>query len=194
VADLFVTHDEEKKTTLDRALITNILVVAVLRFALRDRPEAVEQERKERLFESLRNITVDGTGAHRLLRWISIYLIVDLVDLLSQIDDRYREYEQTRFLIDTANKSLEKGKLGHVPYDWETRREGLALCELETKVKGLIRERGEDWGVYVWDRRGNFPYLSMYVNLAPTSRISSAAYWVATMFQRWVQLLKGGWF
>jgi hypothetical protein len=143
----------------------------------------VEQERKGRLLESLESIAVDGTG--RWGRWTSIYLIADLVQLLSQIDGQYREHEQTKSLIGAANKSLEEGELGRVPSDWETKREGLALCELETKVRGLIRERGkEDVGVYKWHRRGNLPYLSMYNVRAPTGPVSAAIYEVAAMFQR----------
>ena len=189
VADLFVTHDEKERMTIGRALVTNILVVTVLRFALHDRLETVEQERKERFLESLQNITVDGTG--RLPGWISIYLIADLVHLLSQMDGRYREYEQTRYLIDMGNNTLEEGRLGRVPSDWETRREGLALCELETKVKKLVSARGKaDAGVYEWDRRGNFPYLSLYVGRAPSPPISTFVYRIATRFQWWVQLLR----
>jgi hypothetical protein len=183
VADLFVARDEEKRAKIKGVLTTNILVVAVLRFALHDRPETVEQERKGRLLESLESIAVDGTG--RWGRWTSIYLIADLVQLLSQIDGQYREHEQTKSLIGAANKSLEEGELGRVPSDWETKREGLALCELETKVRGLIRERGkEDVGVYKWHRRGNLPYLSMYNVRAPTGPVSAAVYEVAAMFQR----------
>jgi hypothetical protein len=183
VVDLFVTRDEEKRTKIEGVLTTNILVVAVLRFALHDQPETVEQERKGNLLESLQSIAVDGTG--RWGRWTSIYLIADLVQLLSQIDGRYREHEQTKSLIGAANKSLEEGELGRVPSDWETKREGLALCELETKVRGLIRERGEDdEGVYKWDRRGNLPYLSRYNVRPPAGPVSAIVYDIAAMFQR----------
>jgi hypothetical protein len=181
VADLFVTRDEQEGMTIDRALDTNILVVTVLRFALHDRPEAVGQGR---FSELLQNITIGGTDWRT--RWKSIYLIADLVHLLSRIDDQFREYEQTKSLINAANNSIEGGELGRIPSDWETKKKGLALCNLETKIRDLVSAQGEmDEGVYEWGDRGNVPYLSLYnPQRAPTEPISSAAHWIATMIHR----------
>jgi hypothetical protein len=184
VADLLVTRDKEEGMTIERVLDTNILVVAVLRFVLHDQPDTMEQDRKRKFLESLQNITIGDTGW--VTQWKSIYLIADLVQLLSQMDDRYREHEQTESLIAAANKSLEGGKLGRVPSDWKMKREGLALCELEPKVEGLVGARGgAGRGVYVWDRRGNIPFLFLYIPaLNRSTPFSTAAYWVATKFQR----------
>ena len=181
VADLFVTGDEQEGMTVDRVLDTNILVVTVLRFALHDRPEAVGQGR---FSELLRNITICGTDWRT--RWKSIYLITDLVHLFSRIDDQFREYEQTVSLINAANSSMEGGELGRVPSDWETKKKGLALCNLETKIRDLVSAQGEtNERVYEWGDRGNVPYLSLYnPPRAPTEPISSAAHWIATMIHR----------
>jgi hypothetical protein len=192
VADLLVTRDKEKGMSIDRVLDTNILVVAVLRFAPHDQPDTVEQDQKGKFLESLQNITIGDTGWVR--RWKSIYLIADLVWLLSKMDNQFREHEQAKSLIAVADNALDGGALGRVPFDWETKREGLALCGLEPKVKGLINTRGRSSGVvYEWDRRRNLPYLSLYnQRRLRTAPFSPVAYWVATMLQQWVQILRGG--
>ena len=184
VADLFVTRDGREGITTDRALDINILVVTILRFALYDRSDAVEQERKETFLKSLRNIVIDGTN--RQTRWKSIYLIADLARLLSRMNDKHERDEDIKFLIHTASNSWKEKELGCVPSDWEKKKKGLALCELETKVRGLVSTQGEaDEGVYEWSGRNDIPYLSLYnPQRTPIEPISNAAGWVLTMFQR----------
>ena len=184
VADLLVTREEQEGMTIDRALDTNILVVTILWFTLHNQTEPVERERKRRFLRLLRNIAIGGTDWRT--RWKSIYLIADLVHFLSRLDRRYREYEETESLIDAANNSFEGGELGRVPSDWETKKNGLALCNLEKKVRGLVSTQDEtDEGVYEWGDQGNVPYLSLYnPQRAPTEPISSAAHWIATMIHR----------
>ena len=184
VADLLVTHDSLPLIAIDRALDTNILLVTVLRFALSDQPETVEEERKGTFLKLLRNIVIGGDDWRT--RWKSIYLIADLACLLSQTSDQDERDEEMKPLIDIASELLEEEELGCVPSDWEKKKEGLALCELETKVKGLVNERGEtDKGVYDWSDRKNVPFLSLYgPRRTPTEPISNAAYWVLTMFHR----------
>ena len=181
VADLLVTRDEQEGITVDRALDTNILVVTVLRFALYDQSDAAEQENFLRL---LRNTVIDGTDWRT--RWKSIYLVADLACLLSRMNDQYLADERTKPLTDVASSSLEEVKLGRVPSDWERKRKGLALCKLETRVKGLVSAQGEaNDGVYKWIGREDVPYLSLYnPRRAPTEPISDAAYWAVSMFQR----------
>lgn len=183
VVDLFVTRNK-RGIVPDRALDTNILVVTVLRFALHDQSEAVEQGRKERLLGLLRDIVIEGTDWRT--RWKSIYLIMDLVQLLSRMNDQYEADEQTKSLIDAARAFLEDGRLGRVPSDWEMKRKGFALCKLETTVKGLISARGEtSEAVYEWSGRENIPYLFLYnPRRTPTEPVSNAVSWVASMFQR----------
>ena len=182
VADLFVTRDGREGITTDRALDINILVVTVLRFALYDRSEVVVQERKEVFLNLLPNIIVDGTDWRT--RWKSIYLIADLARLLSRI--QHERDGEIKFLIDAASNSWEKGGFGRVPSDWEKKKKGLALCKLETKVRGLVRAQGEaEEGVYEWRGRENIPYLSMYnQQRIPVKPISNAARWVLARFQR----------
>ena len=179
VVDLLVTRDGQEGITIDRALDTNILVVAVLSFSLYNQSDAAEQER---FLGLLRNTFIDG--ADWRTRWKSIYLIADLACLLSRMNDQYLGDERTKFLIDAANNSSEEEKLGGVPSDWERKREGLALCKLE--MKGLVSARDEaKKGVYKWIDREDVPYLSLYnPRRAPTEPISDAAYWVTTMLRR----------
>ena len=181
VADLLVTRGEQEGVTVDvdRALDTNILVVAVLSCSLYNQSDAAEQERFLRL---LQNTVIGGTDWRT--RWKSIYLIADLACLLSRMNAQFLEDERTKFLIDAANNSSEEEKLGCVPSDWERKRKGLALCKLE--MKDLVSARDEaKKGVYKWIDREDVPYLSLYnPRRAPTEPISDAAYWVTTMLRR----------
>ena len=124
VADLLMTSNNQGRMTVNRALDTNILVVTILRFALHDQPDTMEQDRMGRFLKSLRGITIGSAGG-RKTRWKSIYLIADLVQLLSQMDDQYGKYEQTKSLIRTANRYMEEVELERVPSDWAMKREGL---------------------------------------------------------------------
>ena len=116
VADLLVTHDSLPLIALDRALDTNILVVTVLRFALSDQLETVEEERKGAFFKLLRNIAIDGDDWRT--RWKSIYLVADLACLLSRMlmSDQDERDEGMKPLIDVAGGLLDK-ELGCVPSD-----------------------------------------------------------------------------
>ena len=193
VADLLVTHDSLPLIALDRALDTNILVVTVLRFALSDQLETVEEERKGAFLKLLRNIAIGGDDWRT--RWKSIYLIADLACLLSRMSDRDERDEKMKPLIDVASGLLKGEGLGCVPSDWEKKKEGLALCELETKVKDLVNAPGlADEGVYEWSGRKNVPFLSLYGSRRiPTELITNApAHWALTVLRRYVQFLRAG--
>jgi len=181
VADLLVTRDGLEGIAVNRALDTNILVVTILSFALHDQSEVVRQERKESFLNLLRDVVTDGTDWRT--RWKAIYLITDLVCLLPRMGGGD---EQTKSLIDAASNYLEEGGLGRVPSDWERKRKGLTLCNLETRVRGLVSARGEaDEGVYEWSGRENIPYLSLYSpRRTSTEPASNAVLWVTSMFQR----------
>jgi len=186
VVDLFVTRGEQGGMTIDRALDTNILVAAVLKFALCNESETVEQEQKEKILGLLRNIVMDGTNWRT--GWKSIYLIMGLVFVLSRMDNQYAKYEQTKFLVDEASKRLQRMALQPVPSDWERKKKGLALCDLEKTVRSRASTRGGK-AVYEWSSRENFPYLALY-NPPRTSPepISQAAYWVVTKLPRYVSI------
>ena len=189
VADLLVTRGEQEGITIDRALDVNILVVTILMFVTHVKYKTVEQERvsrtaeqernsKTKFLKSLENIVFDRTNWRT--RWKSIYLITDIVYLLSQMNNQHERDERTK-LIDKARELLEEGH-DRVPSDWERKREGLVYCGLETRVKELLNERGGTGeGVYEWSGRENVPYLSLY-----NSRWTSTApisHWV-TKLQR----------
>jgi len=192
MADLFVTHDQEE-IAIDRALDINTLVVTVLGFALSDQSEPVGEERMESFLQLLRDVVVTGIDASRRTRWKSVYLITDLVYLLSRINDQYEGEGQTETLIGVASNLLDEEEIGRVPCDWERKRKGLTLCKLDAKVKGLVNLRGEtNEAVYEWSGRESIPYLSLYnPRRTPTEPVSNAVSWVASMFQRYIKLLIG---
>jgi len=186
VADLFVTRDEQAGMTIDRALDTNNLVTTILRFALCNPFETLEQEQKEKALESMRNIVMDGSDWRT--RWKAIYLITDLVFLLSQMDIRYEGDGQMELLIGAAGEIFERVKFERVPSDWKRKRIELSLCGLETKVRHRARpgvRRGMGEGVYDWSGQGNVPYLSLYnPQRTPSGAFSHAASWITTGFQQ----------
>ena len=184
MVNLLMTNDEREEIAIERALDTNILVVTVLGFALCDQSEPVEEERMESFLKLLRNIVINGDGWRT--RWKSVYLITDLVHLLSRMNGQYEGDGHMKALIDVASNSLEEEQIGRVPSDWKRKRKGLALCKLDTKVKALFNLRGEtSEAVYEWSGRESIPYLSLYnPQRAPTKPVSNAVSWVASMFQR----------
>lgn len=183
VVDLLVTHDEQEVITIDRALDTNILVVAVLKFAVLSQHGAEEHGRKETFINLLRETVMQGTDWRT--RWKSIYLAAGIAFLLSQMDVQHEVPQQAQFLIDSANESFEQVKLERVPSDWGKKKKGLRLCKLESKVRSLASTRGEkDEGVYEWSSRENVPYLALYNPPRTTPEpLSHAAYWAVTKFQ-----------
>ena len=183
VADLLVTHGEREEIAIDRTLDTNILVATVLRLAQYDRTEIMERERKERFLRSLGNIIIDGTDWRT--RWKSIYLVADLAVLLSQLNIRREGEGQMAALIDAASKSFQDVELERVPSDWERKMDGLIVCGLETRVRDLVRVRGEaDEGVYEWSGPENIPYLSLYnPRRTPTESVYHTANWAMAMLR-----------
>jgi hypothetical protein len=158
VTDLLVNRDENR-VTLDRALDTNILVVAILVFAASSQPEPTKNRLEgifiERLMGTIRN------GTDWRTRWKSIYFIADLSSLLSQLG-MLGEVEG-RFLTEAASEALKQVKSEHVPSDWGRKKKGLRCCGLWNEVGLLVRSRGEArLGVYDWIGRHNVPYLSLY--------------------------------
>lgn len=178
VVALFVTHDDQQKgtgITIDRALDTNILVVAVLKFAVLSQTEAVEGGRKTKLIGLLRDIVIGGTDWKTC--WKSIYLAAGMAFLLSKMD----QHEAPPLLVGLAKEAFEQVKSGSVPSDWGRKKEGLKLCQLESKVKSLGLM---DKGVYEWSSRGNVPHLALYNPRRITPEpISSAAYWAVKTLQ-----------
>jgi len=161
VADLLVTHDEEERIAIDRALDTNTLVAIVLRFSMQDRSEIMEGERKKIFFKSLEKAVVHT--ADWRTRWKSIYLVADLLVLLSQTSIQREEKEQMKPLIDAAGKTFEEVKHEPVPSDWERKKDGLILChKLEANVKNLVARVGTGEAIYKWSGPENIPYLSLY--------------------------------
>ena len=182
VVDLLVTHGEQEEITVDKALDTNLLVVTVLRFALQNRSETVEQERKERILILLQSIVINGTDWRT--RWKSIYLIADILVVLSKMNIQREAEGQIAVLINAARKSFQDVELERAPSDWERKRDGLVLCRLDTKVKDLALTRGQtDEGIYEWSGRESIPYLSLYnPRRTSTESIYRTAYWaVATL-------------
>ena len=180
VGELFVTRGEQEGITIDRALDTNILVVAILKFSILNQPEAIGHGRKENLIGVLQEIAMYGIDWRT--RWKSVYLTAGIASLLSQMD---RQQEAPQFLIESANETFEQVKHESVPSDWGRTKKGLRLCRLESKVRSLVGTRGEmDEAVYEWSGRENVPYLSLYIprQTAPEP-ISRVAYWAVRKFQ-----------
>jgi hypothetical protein len=184
VADLFVTRDEQERITVDRALDTNIIVVAILKFAISNQPEAEEGGRKEAFIKLLAEVVMHGNDWRT--RWKSIYLAAGIAYLLSQMDPRNGMAQQAPFLIKSANENFEQVKLQRVPSDWGKKKKGLKLCMMESAVKSLASTRGEaEEGVYSsWSSRETVPYLALYKPRQITPEpISQAAYWAVRVFQ-----------
>ena len=160
VADLLVIHDEQGGITIDRALNTNILVAIVLRFAQQGRSDVVEQEQRGIFLRSLGGAVVHDADGQTL--WKSIYLIADLVVLLSQANIRREGEEQRKALIYAAVQIFEKVNHKPVPSDWEMKRDGLTACGLGPKVKELSAQAGVDEPVFKWNDSGTIPYLQLY--------------------------------
>ena len=160
VANLLVTDDEQGRITIDRALDTNILVAIVLRFAQQGRSGIVEREWREIFLGSLGKAIVHGTDWRT--SWKSIYLIADLVVLLSQTNIRREGEEQRKALIDVAGKAFERVKHEPVPSDWQMKRDGLTACGLRLKVKELSAQVEVDEAIFRWSDPGTIPYLSLY--------------------------------
>ena len=179
MADLLVTRDQQGEITVDRALDTNILVVAILKFAIFNQPEA-EEGGKKTFIDALPEIVIDGIDWRT--RWKSIYLTAGIAFLHSQM---YPEHEVPKFLIDSADRTFEQVKSESVPSDWEKKKKGLGLCGLESKVRSLLRTQGGADGVYAsWSSRGTVPYLALYNPRQTTPEpISHVVYWAVRMFQ-----------
>ena len=159
VADLFVTREEKErdKITPNRALDTNILVVAVLKFVVLNQPE-MRPGPREGLIGRLENIVLEGTNWRT--HWKSIYLAASLAFLLSQMDV---QSVVPQFLIDKANEAFEQVKHEQVPSDWRRKRKGLKLCNLKAEVKSLANTAGEkNEEVYEWSSQENVPCLALY--------------------------------
>lgn len=177
VAKLLVTREEQKGITIDRALDTNILVVAILKFAVLNQSET-ERHGQTEAFISLLSETF-RSGADWRTHWKSIYLTASIAFLLSKMDS---QHEILQFLIESANETFEQVKFEPLPSDWKKKKKGLKLCNLDSKIKNLGEK---DEGVYEWSNRENVPYLALY-NLRHTPRepVSRAAYWTARKLQR----------
>lgn len=188
VAALFVTHEEEErdKITLDRALDTNILVVAVLKFVVLNQPE-MRPGPREKLIGQLENIVLEGTDWRT--HWKSIYLAASLAFLLSQID---AQSDVPQFLIDKANEAFEKVKHEQVPSDWRRKRRGLQLCNLKAEVKSLADTEGEKNEVYEWSSQENVPCLALYNPRRNTlaGPVHNPAYLAVKAFNRYVPFLR----
>ena len=174
----FVNLDEKEKITIDRALDTNILVVAILRFAVSNQSD--DEERGQMgapIIDSLTNLIMHGTDWRT--RWKSIYLAAGIASLLSQTNA-----EVPPSLVKLALQTFEK--LERAPFDWGRMEEGLRLCQLESKIKSLIATRGGTGeSVYDWSGGENVPYLALYNPRHTTPEpISHAAYWVMKKLQR----------
>ena len=183
VAKLFVTRDEQQGiVTIDRALDTNIIVVAILKFAILGQPEAIEDGQSKEFITLLDKITIHGNDWRT--HWKSIYLAAGIAFLLSQMNS---QHEVPRHLIEAAEQNFEQVKFRRIPSDWERKKKGLALCQLEPKVRSLVSTLGEsDDGVYdSWSSRETVPYLALYHPRQATSEpISHVAYWAVKKLQR----------
>ena len=176
VADLLVTRDERRGITIEKALDTNTLAVYVLGLALQS--GTVEQAEKQEFLASLGDITPYDTGWRTL--WKSIYLIGDLVALLSEPNIRSDGEEQRRTLIAAAGERFEEVEnLGIVPSDWERKMDRLAICQLEERVRQLVARSGTGEALYKGHGSGNIPYLSLYNPPHPSYFVA-----VAEMFQQ----------
>ena len=185
VAKLLVTRGEQERiTTVDRALDTNIIVVAILKFAIVGQAEAIEDGRKEEFIKLLAETVMHGNNWRT--HWKSIYLAAGIAFLLSQMNPQNGVPPQARFLIESAEQNFEQVKFQQVPSDWERKKKGLALCELDSKVRSLVSKLDESKdGVYdSWSSRETVPYLALYHPCQPTPEpISHAAYWAVNKFQ-----------
>ena len=158
MVDLLVTHDEEERIEIDRALDTNILAVIVLGLAMQDRSGIAEG------WERISSKSLGDAIVHEAdwrTRWKSIYLVADLLLLSERGAKRGRE-EQMKSLIDAAGKTFEEVKDHAVPSDWGRKKEGLMLCRLEENIKILVAESGTREAIYKWSDPKNIPYLSLY--------------------------------
>lgn len=183
VAELLVTRGTQEGMTIDRILDTNILVVAILKFAVLNQPEVEGRGQKETFIKALRETVIHGTDWRTC--WKSIYLIAGIAFLLSQMDAQHEVPQAAQFLIESANETFEQVKAERVPSDWGRKKKGIRLCKLELKVRSLVGTRGEaDGGVYEWSSRENVPYLALYNPRQTTPEpISHAAYWAVRKFQ-----------
>jgi hypothetical protein len=158
VVELFVDHDENR-VTLDRALDTNILVVAILGFGASRQPELTRNKMLKISIERLEKMIRNGTDWRT--HWKSIYFIADLTLLLSRIG-MLGEAEE-RFLIQAASVAFKQVIFQHLPSDWFTKQEGLRRCGLLYFIwlSSLVRGEAKQ-GVYEWAGLHNVPYLALY--------------------------------
>ena len=162
LAELLV-NPGETGVTLERALDTNILVVAVLGFAASNQSETTRGKLGEIPVERFKGAIRDGTDWRT--RWKSIYFIADLTSLLSKIG----MLEVAKgFLIPAAKVAIEKVKSEPFPSDWGKKKERLEL--LAPEIKFLVPPPGQErGGVYEWIGEKGVPYggtLISYHHLA----------------------------
>ena len=155
----FLVHHEENRVTLDRALDTNILVVAVLGFSASSQPEHTKNKLDGEVIERLKGAIRDGTDWRT--HWKSIYFIADLALLLSQIG--ILGATEVQFLNQAASRALKQVESQRVPSDCGKKKEGLRRCDMWHEVGLLVRARGEArQGIYEWIGRHNVPHLALY--------------------------------
>ena len=115
VVELFVTRGEQEGITIDRALDTNILVVAILKFSVLSQPEAIEHGRKETFIGVLQEIAMYGIDWRT--RWKSIYLTAGIASFsvrLCRLGSKVRSLVGARGGMDEAVYEL--SGLGNLPY------------------------------------------------------------------------------
>ena len=180
----------------DRILDTNILVVAALKFILRQSQSGIlEPETKgqppsqvAQILELVQHIIERAESPGRL-RWKSIYLLADVVTILPQLGIDTEENEQLKVVIDNAVEAaknyLAEQELGdaceHVPSDWRMKRDASERYGLVQAVERLAALRGSGEAVYKW--RGSIPYLNLYRQQTPADPTSQAPY-------RWIRKLQ----
>ena len=183
VSQLLVNRNEDTVTP-DRALDTNILIVALLGFATSSQLESMRGEVRRGVVEQLKGAIRNGTDWRT--RWKSIYLIADIAHLLSKNLMMGKAVE--RFLTREGSKALKQVESQRVPSDWQRKKDGLRSCGLWQEVVHLARERGEESeGVYEWiPGRPDVPYLALYRRPPTTPQPILIAMRFALSFAAWV--------
>ena len=103
MVELFVTRGEQEGITIDRALDTNILVVAILKFSVLSQPEAIAHGRKEAFIGVLQEISMYGIDWRT--RWKSIYLTAGIASFsvrLCRLGSKVRSLVGARGGMDEA--------------------------------------------------------------------------------------------
>ena len=186
----------------DRILDTNVLVVAVLKFILprQSRLRISEPEAKgqppNQVAQTLGLVQhiIEKAESPRRLRWKSIYLLADIVTILSQLGIDTEENKQLKVMIDHATEAvknyLAKQDPGDdcepVPSDWEMKKDALEGCELVRVVEDLAARCESNEGVYKWRKgpQGSVPYLALYPQQTPADPTAQAPYLFLKKLQR----------